>query len=151
MIHNNFDGMMLNSKEKSICRKSPLQAISLYRHRTKSGLKDAKMALENELGMEYKSYNEARDIIAFSFFYIDWLNMFRGEVECDKDLQDALKDWRKYRRLFEEDVKNKRPRFSLFLKDEQIYLIGKYYELADKMLRIDNRIISDIEEDARFD
>lgn len=115
-----FHGLDLNTKEKEICRKNPIAAVQQYRKRTKLGIRDAKAALEHELGMPYNIYNKIKEKIAFSLFYRDKRNKFH---EREHNVSEELRSWR--------NIKG----------DDHIWAINVkefFYSLADKILTIND-------------
>lgn len=129
-----FHGLDLNVKEISICRDNPVLAIQMYRKRTGLGIKDAKDALEQELGMDCSTYRRVRDRVAFSFFYMNWLirNITCGDSNLD--FKVALVEWRKLRRMDHPMSKQNS--------------LHDFYKKAESILNLSDRDLYD-EEDAR--
>lgn len=123
---NFFDGMDLNTEEKKICRKEPIAAIQKYRARTGSGLKDAKDALDAELGISFGAYGPVKERLAFSLFFKHKSYEFNEKVE---DTMSAvhydLKEWRQFKMSDEPWAKK---------------LVNYFYDLADEIIKLDNLI-----------
>jgi len=111
--YKDFNGMDFNDKEKELCKKNPILAIQMYRRRTGFGLRDARDAAEETLGMDPMVYGRVRERIAFSIFYNgNYLLLDKN----DKDLEYPLKLWRELKRS----------------KDNEF--IDRYYDLAEHIL-----------------
>lgn len=147
--HKHFDGMDLNTKEKAICRDNPIGAMQLYRRRTGLGLKDARDALEQELGMDPIVYRRVRDRMAFAVYYQDYLWYENGDGS-EKHFQLALKFWRSMKRSLDLPPW-KGGKHSGECTNEpcscQRCSMEQFYEMAEKILDLDDLSLD--EEDPR--
>lgn len=112
--YKDFQGMDLNTTEKSISIKNPLKAMEMYNKRTGFGIREALEAMEEYLGMDPRVYQRVRERIAFSVFYGSKYGDFRS----------SLKAWRDLKRISEYDNKVK-------------YILEDYYNKSDDILSLD--------------
>jgi len=111
--YKDFQGMDFNDKEKELCKNNPIQAIQMYRRRTGFGIRDAREAAEEALGMDPMLYGRLRERVAFSIFYnSEYLLLDKN----DKDLKHPLKLWRQLKRTYDNDF------------------MDRYYNLAEEVL-----------------
>jgi len=139
-----FHGMDLNTKERAICRENPIEAIHMYRQRTGLGIMYAKSAVEQELGMDFRTYKQVKERIAFALYFQNHLwEIDSLDDGSEKEYQQALKFWRIMKRSVKEDPPWKDGRHSGDCTNEPFSchrcFSERHYRIADKIINFDDR------------